>query len=179
MKALFYFLLLAFLISCEGPTPRHPVKRNTTNSIQAAIARSKSLLAAEERLMQAIIARDSTQSYSQSASGSWYFYNKKNNRSNATAQPDDIVTMTYNVLGFNNDTIYSMQDIGLIKYKVDKQELFPGLRHAVKMLKENETATFLFPSSLGYGVPGDGNLIGVNMPIKSTVAIVKIEKDSL
>lgn len=181
MKRYIYILLIVAFVSCEGPVPRHPVKRNTTNSIQAAIEHSKKLLATEEALMQTLITRDSTNTYVQSASGSWYYYNKKNNTATQTAQPDDLVTMTYNVLSFDNDTIYSMQDIGILKYKVDKQELFPGLRNAVKVLKENETATFFFPSSLGYGVPGDGNRIGVNMPIKSTVAIVKVEKakDSL
>ena len=71
-----------------------------------------------------------------------------------------------------------MQEVGLSKYKVDKQELFPGLRNSVKLLKENETATFLFPSSLGYGYPGDGDKIGINMPLKSTIAVVKIEKQN-
>ncbi len=179
MKYLILILCIVFFVSCEGPQPRHPVKRSTTNSIQVAIERSKKLLAAEEALMQAIIKKDSTHSYLQSASGSWYFYNKKNNTPSATAQPDDLVTMTYNILSFHNDTLYRMKDIGILKYKVDKQELFPGLRSAVKLLKENETATFLFPSSLGYGVPGDGNKIGINMPLKSTIALLKIEKDSL
>lgn len=181
MKYFICLFLLVALISCEGPIPRHPIKRNTTNSTQVAIARSKKLLAAEEKLIRTNIAKDSANTYLQSDTGSWYFYNKKNPAATATAQPDDVVTMTYNVLSLNNDTIYAMQDVGIIKYKVDKQELFPGLRNAVKLLKANETATFLFPSSLGYGVVGDKDKIEGNMLLKSTVAIVKIqrEKDSL
>ena len=176
MKHFIYIALIIAFVSCEGPVPRHPVKRNTTSANQAAINRSKKLLAAEEYMIQAIVTKDSTQNYKQSATGSWYFYHKKNNANIDTAQPDDLVTMTYNVVGLNNDTLYRMQDIGIIKYKVDKQELFPGLRNAVKLLKENETATFLFPSSLGYGVPGDGDKIGINRPLKSTIAVLKIEK---
>lgn len=181
MKHLCYILLLIGFISCEGPQPRRPVKRSTTSAIQASIERSKKLLAAEEALIQALIAKDSTTQYVQSDTGSWFFYNKRNNVSDETAKPDDLVTMTYNVLSFTNDTLYSMQDIGIIKYKVDKQELFPGLRNAVKLLKENETATFLFPSSLAYGIPGDGDKVGISTPIKSTIAVLKIEKqqDSL
>ncbi len=181
MKHLIYIALIVAFVSCEGPGPRHPVKRNTTSANQAAIDRSKKLLAEEEYMIRAIVTKDSTQNYKQSATGSWYFYDKKNNAKTDTAQPDDLVTMTYNVVGLNNDTLYRMQDIGIIKYKVDKQELFPGLRNAVKLLKENESATFLFPSSLGYGVPGDGDKIGINMPLKSTIAVLKIEKqqDSL
>ncbi|CAN0595450.1 unnamed protein product, partial [Ectocarpus sp. 12 AP-2014] len=57
-----------------------------------------------------------------------------------------------------------------------KQELFLGLREAIKMLKENERATFLFPSSIAYGYHGDENKIGTNVPIKSTITILQIEK---
>ncbi len=182
MRYSVYIILTAVLfIGCEGPVPRRPVKINTGSSIKASIERSKKILAHEEKLIQKIIAKDSLQTYLQSASGSWYFYVKKNESDGYTARPDDRVTLTYNVLSFDNDTIYSKDDIGVFNYKVDKQELFPGLRNAVKLLKENETATFLFPSSMGYGYQGDHNKIGVNIPIKSTISLFKIEqqKDSL
>jgi len=132
-------------------------------------------------MMKQIISKDSMNTYIQSDSGSWFYYNKKNTAKVNTAEPDDLVTLTYNILSFSNDTLYKMEDIGILKYKVDKQELFPGLRNSIKLLKENETATFLFPSSLGYGYPGDGDKIGINMPLKSTIAVLKIEKvqDSL
>lgn len=177
MKHFIYMALIIAFVSCEGPQPRHPVKRNTTSAIQTAIERSKKLLAAEESMIQALVTKDSVNNYEQSNTGSWYYHVKKNNVTEETAQPGDLVTMTYNVIGLNNDTIYRMQDIGIIQYKVDKQDLFPGLRNAVKLLKENETATFFFPSSLGYGVPGDGDKIGINTPLKSTIAIMKIEKE--
>lgn len=181
MRYLIFIFLLAGLMSCEGPTPRHPVKRKTASSIQASIKRSKKLLALEENLIQVVISKDSLNTYINSNTGSWYYYNKKNEAADYTPQPDDLVTLTYNILSFTNDTIYKMEDVGILKYKVDKQELFPGLRNSVKLLKENETATFLFPSSLGYGYPGDGDKIGINMPLKSTIAVLKIEKvqDSL
>jgi len=181
MKNLIFILLLIGFVSCEGPIPRHPVKRKTGSSIQASIERSKKLLALEETIMKQVIAKDSLNSYVQSDTGSWYYYNKKNNVAEYAPQPDDLVTLTYNILSFSNDTLYKMEDIGILKYKVDKQELFPGLRNSVKLLKENETATFLFPSSLGYGYPGDGDKIGINMPLKVTIAVFKIEKaiDSL
>jgi len=181
MRNLICILVLIGLISCEGPVPRHPVKRNTSSSIQVSIERSKKLLALEETMMKQVIAKDSTNSYMQSDTGSWFYYNKKNVAATYTPQPDDLVTLTYNILSLSNDTLYKMEDIGILKYKVDKQELFQGLRNSVKLLKENETATFLFPSSLGYGYPGDGEKIGINMPLKSTIAVFKIEKaqDSL
>ncbi len=133
-------------------------------------------MALEERIIDKIIEKDSLHTYEHSTTGAWYYYDAQNKEADYTPQPDDLVTMTYNVMSFTNDTIYSHKDIGIFQYKVDKQELFPGLRNSVKILKENETATFLFPSSLAYGYHGDDNKIGINEPIKSTITIFKIEK---
>ncbi|MGB5437954.1 MAG: gliding motility-associated peptidyl-prolyl isomerase GldI [Maribacter sp.] len=175
MRRLLFTVLAIALVACGGPEPRRPVQ-SKTSSINASIERSKKLLALEERMIQQIITSDSLHDYSHSSTGAWYYYTVKNNVATYTPRPDDLVTLTYNVVGFNNDTLYSTNDIGVINYKVDKQELFPGLRNSIKLLKEKETATFLFPSSLAYGYHGDNNKIGVNVPIKATVTLFHIEK---
>ncbi|RKN76853.1 gliding motility-associated peptidyl-prolyl isomerase GldI [Ulvibacterium marinum] len=181
MKYLWFILMAFSILGCGGPEPRRPVQAKTGSFFKESIERSKELLAAEEKLIADIIAKDSFHDYNQSASGSWYFYEALNENTPYKPQPDDLVTITYNVLSLTNDTIYSAEEIGVVEYKVDKQELFPGLRNSVKLLKEKETATFLFPSSLAYGYHGDNNKIGVNVPLKSTLSILKIErqKDSL
>lgn len=181
MKYLWFILIASVILGCGGPEPRRPVQAKTGSFFKESIERSKELLAAEEKLIADIIAKDSFHDYNQSASGSWYFYEVLNEDSQYKPQPDDLVTMTYNVLSLTNDTIYSSEEIGVVEYKVDKQELFPGLRNSVKLLKEKETATFLYPSSLAYGYHGDNNKIGINVPLKSTLSILKIErqKDSL
>ncbi|MBM1106687.1 gliding motility-associated peptidyl-prolyl isomerase GldI [Aurantibacter crassamenti] len=177
MRNVFLILLIMVLVvSCGGPEPRKPVKVTSASFYKKSAERSRLLLEREEKLIQEIIANDTANTYQISSSGSWFTYIKKNEQDINTAQTNDLVTMTYNLISFDNDTIYSMQDIGIITYKVDKQELFQGLRDAVKLLKENETATFLFPSSFAYGYPGDHEKIGANVPLKSTLAVIKIEK---
>ena len=181
MRILLFLLCISVLMGCNGPEPRKPVKVNSGSFYKKSVDRSRQLLAAEEKMIQEIIASDSLHHYESSSTGSWYYFTKKNENSEVVAEADDMVTMTYNIMTFDNDTIYSNDDIGVIQYKVDKQDLFPGLRNSVKLLKENETATFLFPSSLGYGYQGDNDRIGVNIPLKSTITVFKIEKqqDSL
>lgn len=181
MRYLWILLIVIVCPGCGGPEPRKPIQTKTGSFYKQSIERSKKLLEIEEKLIADIIAKDSFHDYYQSASGSWYFYKTLNENARYTPQPDDLVTMTYDILSLSNDTIYSTGEIGIIQYKVDKQELFPGLRNSVKLLKEKETATFLYPSSLAYGYHGDNNRIGVNVPIKSTLSILKIEKqkDSL
>lgn len=176
MRFLIAVLLLAGLVSCQGPQPRKPVKVNSGSSYKASIERTKALLAKEEKMIQEIIAKDSANTYLQSSTGSWYYYNVKDNSTEISVEPNDLVTLTYNVVSFSNDTIYRMKDIGIKKFVASQLDLFPGLRNSVPLLKENETATFLFPSSLAYGYHGDNDKIGTNMPLKSTLTILKIEK---
>ncbi|WP_281542897.1 gliding motility-associated peptidyl-prolyl isomerase GldI [Maribacter aestuarii] len=176
MRKLLFLLALIVGIGCEGPEPRKPIQRKSGSFFKQSVERNRKLLLAEEQKIKKIIENDSLKHYINSAAGSWYHYLVVNDTAKYTPKPDDIVTMTYDILSLENDTIYSENDIGNIAYRVDKEELFQGLRDAVKLLKENEKATFLFPSSLAYGYHGDNNKIGTNVPLKSTITILKIEK---
>ena len=69
-----------------------------------------------------------------------------------------------------------MDEIGVKTYVVDKEELFPGLRNSIKLLREGEAATFFFPSSLGYGYHGDNAKIGPNVPLIATINLLTLEK---
>ncbi len=176
MKQLILLLLIIACSSCNGPEPRKPVKVKTGSILQKSVERNKDLLAKEEKQIMEIIKNDSLNTYFSSGIGSWYYYIEKNDQTDYYPKTDDLVTLQYNVMTFGNDTIYSKESIGNITYKVDKQDLFPGLRNSIKLLKEKESATFLFPSSLSYGYHGDNNKIGVNVPIKSTITILNIDK---
>jgi len=179
IRILLFLSTVLLLVNCSQPEPRRPIQQKTGKYFGANLARNKELLAQEVKLITAIIAKDSLRHYDNTASGSWFYYNVKNDTATYSPKPNDLVTLAYTVMGFDNDTIYSGEEIGIKKYKVDMEELFPGLRYGVKLLKERETATFLFPSSLGYGYQGDGNKIGVNVPLKCTLTILKIEKEKV
>lgn len=177
MKKLIFLFIPLMIIGCSGPEARRPVQVKTGSFIKESAERNKQLLAEEEKLIQDIIKADTLHTYHKSTNASWYFYEKENKDASYLPKENDLVTMTYNLVDFKNDTIYTNQEIGIFKYKVDKQKLFVGLRNSVKLLKEGETATFLFPSSLGYGYLGDKNKIGTNIPLKATVSILEIEKN--
>ncbi len=177
-----YLALIAFcliMFACGGPVPRRPVEVHSGSFMKESIARNKDLLAQEEEKIKNIIAADSLHSYIASASGSWYYYLARNEATDYTPIAGDLVTIRYNILSLENDTIYSMDEIGVKQYLVDREDrdfLFPGLRNSVKLLKAGEAATFLFPSSLGYGYQGDQDRIGPNVPLKSTISLDAIEK---
>ena len=179
MRTLLPVFCLTFLfLSCEGPQPRRPVEVKSGSFLKFSAERNKKLLEMEETQMEALIGRDSLHEYLRSASGFRYYYDRALPGEGYHPKPDDLVTLTYNLRTWNEDTLYRQEEIGIIRYKVDKQELFPGLRYSVKLLKEGETATFLFPSSLGYGYHGDDERIGPNVPLKATLEILEIEPQS-
>tara|TARA_R110002020_G_scaffold203146_5_gene406556 strand:- start:3049 stop:3603 length:555 start_codon:yes stop_codon:yes gene_type:complete len=175
-KLLVLIGIFTYLLSCNEPEPRRPIKARTASFFKETIKRNKELLAKEEGLIRDLIKKDTLHRYHSTTKGSWYYYDQEATDQDYTPQTDDLVTLTYNMVTFSNDTIYTAEEIGMQRYKVDKQQLFPGLRNSVKILKEGETATFLYPSSLVYGYHGDEKKIGPNTPIKSTLTILKIEK---
>ncbi|GLB53835.1 hypothetical protein NBRC110019_28760 [Neptunitalea chrysea] len=171
--------ILSFLVSCSEPEPRKPVTSKTGTFFKESVKRNKLILEKEENYIQQLIKADSLNNYIPSKDGFWYTYGTKDSLSSNKPVEDDLVTLTYNIKSLNNQNIYSFDAIGTVTYKVDKQEnLFFGLRKAVKLLHKGEEATFYFPSSLAYGYIGDHKRIGVNIPLKSTLKIIDIEKSN-
>lgn len=173
IRFLFAFVLL--VTACQEPQPRRPVEVRQGTFLKQSAERNRKLLDQEETRMREIAEADSSRSYLLSSSGFRYYFDRELPGEGYRPRPDDLVTLTYDLRTWNEDTIYRQEEIGLVRYKVDKQELFPGLRYSVKLLREGETATFLFPSSLAYGYHGDEDRIGPNVPLKATLQILKIE----
>ncbi|SFR31447.1 peptidyl-prolyl isomerase, gliding motility-associated [Robiginitalea myxolifaciens] len=181
VKPLAFILLLLLLAGCQDAVPRWPVEEKGGSFLKVSAERNRKLLEEEMLFLEELLAKDSLRTYTTSASGTKYYFETKAPETEPIAAPDDLVTLQYNLMTWGGDTIYSREEIGLLKYKVDKQELFPGMRSSVKLLRQGESAVFWFPSSLGYGYHGDQDRIGPNLPLKSQVWILDIEKskDSL
>lgn len=176
------FIALAFTIgSCGGPEPRWPVEVKSGSFFKESIERNKRLLKYEEDMIEQIIEKDTLRYYLASPNGFWYYYDRKNDSARYTPRTGDQILFSYNVRTLTNDTIYSAIDLGLTSYTIDKEQLFPGLQNAVKLLKINERATFLFPSLQAYGYLGDGREIGPKTPLMSTIELhtIVVNTDSL
>lgn len=174
-------MILLAMGACNEPAPRKPVQKKSGHVNQASISRNKKLIAAEEVRITELIAADTLNTYTASATGFWYYKDKVNGNSDYYPKTNDEVLLQYNVLSLEGDTIYKKQDIGLVQHAVDKSQLFPGLRNAVKLLKEGESGIFLFPSAQAYGFTGDNKKIAPTTPICTNLEILKIIKhnDSL
>lgn len=182
MKKLIALIGLGLLLlNCGQPEPRKPVQVKSGSFYKASVERNKQILAQEEALIQKLIASDSLNTYTVSDTGFWYYYEKQDKTQGYQLQTDDEVLLAYMVMNLKGDTIYRQEDIGIVQHAIDKSQLFPGLRNAIKLLKEGEKATFLFPSSQAYGFKGDDNKIGPLTPIKASLQLIEIlkKRDSL
>lgn len=163
-------------ISCTKPTPRKPVTQKTSTFLQESIERNKIINKVEETALMKIMEADSTNDYIASESGFWYYYNTKNSEASELPKTGDELTFTYEIKDINRETIYTKEELGERKYLVDKQELITGLQDGLKLMKEGETVTFLFPSHKAYGYSGYKD-IKSNEPLIYTVTVHKILAD--
>ncbi|SDX84745.1 protein involved in gliding motility GldI [Lutibacter oricola] len=170
------FLLTTLIISCMNPVPRKPVTRKTTSYLKESVNFNKTLIANEEEELKSFIKQDSLTAYQRSASGFWYAYELENKANNYLPKFGDELEYVYEVYAMDNSIIYSAEEIGKQGYKVDQQEIVEGLRNGLKLMKENEIVTFLFPSHKMYGYLGDRNKIGINEPLKVKVQLIKTIK---
>ena len=174
-KYLIFITILAFG-ACKSPEARYPVTQKSGSHISESIVKNKELLEKEITQIESIMEADSTTEYKSSQDGFWYTYNKKNTDSSNTETPKfgDIVEFDYSISTLNGEAIYAEGEKATKTYAIDQEQLFSGLRQGVKLMKEGETVTFLFPSYKAFGYYGDKNKIGPNWPIKTKVTLNKI-----
>ncbi len=175
MKSKLIVLLIAVLVlSCTNPTPRKPVLRKSSTFLKESIQRNKLINKLEEDTFSQLIKNDSTHNYISSANGFWYTYIIKDSIStNKLPVAGDEVLYSYEIKDINSELLYSEEELGKRNYLIDKQELITGIQDGLKLMKEGEVVTFLFPSHKAYGYSGYKK-IRSNQPLIYTVRLEKI-----
>ncbi len=178
-KTIGCILIILSLSACRyTPEPRFPKSSKSGSFMKASAERNKALAEREQKEIEEIIANDSLHTYKNSPDGFWYTYLQKNKTSNLVPEFGDKVTFEYDILSLKGDTIYSKEEIGLVTYYIDQERMITGIRQGVKLMKENETVQFLFPSFKAFGFYGDLDRIGSDKPIISNVTLKSIKVKS-
>ncbi len=172
------FSLFAIFLGCKSPEARRPIQSKSGTFIKESAVRNKKIYEAEKAHIQKIINADSSNDYIASESGFWYYYNRKDTVNSEMPDLGDVVRFTYDIKDLDGTTIVSEAENGPQIYKVDQsnQELISGIRDAIKLMKEGEVATFLFPSYKAFGYYGIEKKLGTNIPVQSTISLHSIQQ---
>ncbi len=169
--------LSGLLFACKQPEPRTPVTYNSGTFIKESVERNKNLVLNEEKIIQELIRKDSTSKYYQSDLGFWYKYHEANTNDTLFPRKGDVVKLDFEIFDIDHQLIYSKEETTPKVYAVDKQEIMVGLRHAVKLMHQGETISFIFPSHMAYGYLGDKAKIGTNVPLICKVTLIDIKPE--
>ena len=176
-RSILFLLFILLCVSCSTPEARRPITQKTATVISKTIAQNKKLIAFENKMIENFIKKDTLQNYHASNTGFWYFYQTQKQEKSQLPKLGDIVEFVYNIEDLNGNAIYTQEALGNKTYKVDKEDFIPALQDGIKLMKIGETITFIIPSYRAFGLVGDGNKIGINQAIKSTVTLLKIKSE--
>ncbi|QYJ68150.1 gliding motility-associated peptidyl-prolyl isomerase GldI [Flavobacterium litorale] len=183
MKKLFLIVLFITGITITSCSQQQQARRPVSQSSGAAfidksVERNRKLVAKEEAIIDSIIKNNPDINYIASDKGYWYHYEIENKGATITPKRGDVTYFDYDVKDLEGNVIYTKAELKPQVYYVDKENIMMGLRSGIKLMKEGETVTFLFPSNMGYGYHGDNNKIGVNQPLVCTVTLNKIKPEA-
>ena len=175
-QSLLSLLIFLLFMSCKPSEARLPVSNNSGTFIDASVQRSKQLNKKEYAQIDAFI-QGSDKTFQSSEYGFWYAYNTKIEANTITPKFGDLVQYEYVLKTLADQVIYPANDLKIQNYYIDQQELFSGLREGLKLMKEGESITFIFPSQKAYGYYGDEKKIGSNVPLVCDVSLLKISNN--
>jgi gliding motility-associated peptidyl-prolyl isomerase len=176
MKNSYLFFLILCFFSCYKIEPRKPINpKPSTTLYKETIKEAISLNKIEEDKILQLIKNDSTKVYLQSLQGFWYTYVNKIEENLPTPVNGNEVIFEYEIRNLNDSLLYSKENLGIKSYVVDKEDFISGLQKGIKLMKIGETITFVLPSYSAFGITGDGNKIGINQSIISTVTLTNIK----
>ena len=175
---LIVLMCAVMILSCSQQQAREPVNRSSGTFMKESVERNKKLIAGEEGKIDSIIKSDPKVKYIASTKGYWYRYDVRNEKDTLRPKKGDVAHFNYEVKDLNGNVIYTELELRPQEYHVDKeQKIIIGLRHGIKLMRKNETVTFLFPSHMAYGYHGDDRRIGHNEPLIYTVTLTDFKPE--
>ncbi|MGB5981662.1 MAG: gliding motility-associated peptidyl-prolyl isomerase GldI [Nonlabens sp.] len=174
-----FSIFLAFFIlfsSCKNLEARKPVSRSTNSDTQSSIEYNKKLNAAEEAAIEQSLMNDSI-NFERSANGFYYYFTVQDSIDTPSPKFGDRVTFEYDVVALNGDTIYRKSELSPVTKSMEQEYgIFRGMREALKLMQDGDEIVAYFPSYSAYGYYGDKNRIGSNVPFKSRIKLLNVDR---
>lgn len=175
MRLIAFITFVLILSACKSKVVQYPVnyEEEREKFMEFSQDRNKDILNEDNELILHYI--DSlNQPFVRTSYGFWI-----SNSAEATsemAKGGDYVKYEYEVTDFDNQTIYSKEEIGIQEGVLGKQNLPRGLHVTLQLIEKGDSAIALYPSFLAYGGYGDQHKIGGNAPLIFKVKVLDIKK---
>ncbi len=174
------YILLIFsvlmLINCKKSTVYKKVEYGNDEFLKNSQQNYKTLHAEEKTFIKSWIAKHPDTNFSETTQGFWVNVSKDAKTENA--KKTDIILYDKQIEDFSGNIIYNFQEKTNQKLILGKSYEIRGVEYAMYNLSEGDEATLLIPSSLAYGLYGDEEKIGENIPIIVHLKVNKITKNN-
>lgn len=84
------------------------------------------------------------------------------------------IEYSYQVKNLKEEVIYSFEEIGIQHIIMGQQSMIRAIEYGLKKMGEGESTKLLIPSSLAYGITGDGNKIGTDQPLLVDLKLISV-----
>ncbi len=147
--------LLFILQGCQSKVDKQPLPDHS--SVHEAFVESNIyLIDLEEEAIEDFVER---YGWEMNRSGSGLRYSIERLGYGPKASYGDRAEIRYAIYLITGDPVYSSENLGTKVFTVGRGGIESGIEEGILMMREGDQATFVLPSHLAYGVPGDGNKI--------------------
>ncbi len=167
---LFILLMVAlpFLWTCGGEeVSQQHISAGVMELEEALLESNKHLIELEEEAIDDFIER---YGWEMRKTGSGLRYIIHEEGKGQPAGYGDIAIIEYEIYLVTGDKVYSSADKGPLSFTVGRGGVESGLEEGILMMHQGGHATFIMPSHLAHGVPGDG----IKIPRRASI-IYKVE----
>ncbi len=101
-------------------------------------------------------------------------YNVYAETENTKPNPGDVATISYKGFLLDSTLVASTDVSGLHTFRIGEDPLISGLHEAVQLLHVGDSARFIVPSYLAYGLTGDGGTVPPNATLFYDLCLVDL-----
>ena len=168
-------LCASALVSCECSTSKEQVKEQETQAtITDNIQAQKDFLQKERESIDAYI-QDRNLNMERTGTGLYYEI-LEDSSDVGLIQTGDVVDFEYDIYLMNGTLIYSSDEDGNRRLKVDKEDAELGVHESLKLLGLGDKGRFILPSHLAFGVGGDQNRVPPKTALVYELKVININK---
>ena len=165
MKKIYIIALGTLCFSaCEKPkvySPANGMNAPVANDMEQSKEKNKNRNQQEREFIKNWIKEKAEQTFYPTAMNYWSSIDFKGRK----ASNEALYSYEYSLSDFNATAIYPSPAVVQKEFSPIKIEELKAVEDALKYLKPNEETVLLVPSSLAYGILGDGDKIPADLPL--------------